>query len=316
VSGEGRAPGWYPDPWGTPEERYFDGVAWARTTRRTGGSDAAPLAPLATPGAYVAASPTAVPGTEPAALTTQPVATPADGPAAVPPGWHPDPWALAALRYWDGNEWTGHVSGAPGVAPVPAAEERNASRWAKVGLACAGPAVGIGAIGMAFWVHWVADHWDALTREGSTTDQSGNSGAAIVIQLSLVVAVVGAVLFLLWFHRSATIAAQRGLRPRRAPGLATASFFIPVLNLWWPYQSTLDLLPARHPARHLVRRWWLLWLGCLVGVVAVCFSATLNAVALAVVTAATVVLAIMAAMTARTVVSEITEAHDQLLAGV
>ena len=196
------------------------------------------------------------------------------------------------------------------------AEERTASRWAKIGLAWAGPAVGAGAIGIAFQVHWVADHWDELTRDGGTTNQSGNSTAAVVIQLAFVVAIVGAVLFLLWFYRSANTAAQTGLRARRAPGLATASFFIPVLNLWWPYQSTLDLLPERHPARALVRRWWLLWIGCLLGVVAVCFSATMSAVAMAIVTAVTVMLALTAAMTARTVVSEITDAHDQLLAGV
>ncbi len=317
MSGGTRAAGWYPDPWGTPEERYFDGIAWARTTRGPGGPDTPP-----DPGVVTEPAPPPVPETVPVvpaervAAAPKPAAT-VDASATAPPGWHPDPWALAALRYWDGRQWTGHVSGAPvGASPTArVAEERTASRWAKVGLACAGPAVGVGAIGMAFWVHWVADHWDELTREGSTTTQSGNSGAAVVIQLALVVAVVGAVLFLLWFYRSATIAAQTGLHPRRPPGLATASFFIPVLNLWWPYQSMLDLLPERHPARHLVRRWWLLWVGCLLGVLAVCFSATMNAVALAVVTAVTVVLALMAAMTARTVVSEITDAHDQLLAG-
>ncbi len=89
-----------------------------------------------------------------------------------------------------------------------------------------------------------------------------------------------------------------------------------MLNLWWPYQSTLDLLPEHHPARNLVRRWWLLWIGCLVGVVAVCFSATVSEVALAVVTGATVMLALLAALTARSVVGEITDAHDHMLAGV
>ena len=317
MSGGSRAPGWYPDPWDTPGERYFDGVAWARTTRPVGGyeSDAAPATPAAAP--YVPATAVPVPD-----ATPTPRPAPAEAPAsAPPPGWHPDPWGVAALRYWDGHEWTGHVSGAPTgpmlQAPtVRVAEERTASRWAKIGLAWAGPALGAGAIALAFWVHWVADHWDELTREGGSTNQSGNSTAAVVIQLAFVVAIVGAVLFLLWFYRSANTAAQTGLRARRAPGLATASFFIPVLNLWWPYQSTLDLLPERHPARALVRRWWLLWIGCLIGVIGVCFSATMSAVAMAIVTAVTVMLALTAAMTARTVVSEITDAHDQLLAGV
>lgn len=25
------------------------------------------------------------------------------------PGWHPDPWGAAPLRYWDGTQWTGHT---------------------------------------------------------------------------------------------------------------------------------------------------------------------------------------------------------------
>lgn len=33
------------------------------------------------------------------------------------PGWYADPWRQAALRYWDGAMWTGHVH--PGVVPPP-----------------------------------------------------------------------------------------------------------------------------------------------------------------------------------------------------
>ena len=37
-------------------------------------------------------------------------------------GWYADPWQLAPLRWWDGVQWTGAVSGpvaAPSDAPVP-----------------------------------------------------------------------------------------------------------------------------------------------------------------------------------------------------
>jgi hypothetical protein len=39
---------------------------------------------------------------------------------APPPGWHPDPFGRAALRYWDGARWTEHVStaGRPAVDPI------------------------------------------------------------------------------------------------------------------------------------------------------------------------------------------------------
>jgi Domain of unknown function (DUF4328)/Protein of unknown function (DUF2510) len=311
VSGETRAPGWYPDPWDTPEERYFDGVAWARTTRRPGGLDTPP-----DPDAPVPPTAAILPPPVASAPATTVAASAGAAPGA-PPGWHPDPWAAATLRYWDGQQWTGHVSGmASSPAPTLAlAEEHTASRWARLGLAWAGPALGVGAISGAFQWRWVSDHWDALTKAGSSVDQRGNSGAAILGQLAAVILVIGTVLFLLWFHRSASVALRSGLQARRTPAWATASFLIPVLNLWWPYQSTLDLLPEQHPARQLVRRWWLLWIGCLIGGVAIVITAFANTIALGVATGATVLVALFAAVTARAVIGEITEAHDQLLAG-
>ena len=51
-------------------------------------------------------------GAQPAAAALAPVATAAVPAAsdAVAAGWHPDPHGHAALRYWDGQQWTEHVS--------------------------------------------------------------------------------------------------------------------------------------------------------------------------------------------------------------
>ena len=70
---------------------------------------------------------------------------------------------------------------------------------------------------------------------------------------------VGA-LFLLWFYRAASTGWVSGLPARRRPMLATLSFVIPVLNLWWPYQAMLDMVPAEDPRRVVIRWWWVLWL--------------------------------------------------------
>jgi hypothetical protein len=43
----------------------------------------------------------------------------ADAPAGPPPGWHPDPEGLQALRWWDGTQWTGHTQPLPEMTPQP-----------------------------------------------------------------------------------------------------------------------------------------------------------------------------------------------------
>jgi hypothetical protein len=312
VSGGTREPGWYPDPWGTGDERWYDGVAWSRSVRHPGGlqtppapSDA-PVTDVAAPDlAPVAPTPSAPPS--PATPTT---------PATAPPGWHPDPWAAASLRYWDGNQWTGHVAGLPGgrSQSLRLDEERTAARWARTGLALAGPALGVTMIGFAFQWRWMADHWEELTRTSNRVEASGNSGAAVMVQLSGVVLLAVTVLFLLWFYRSAVLAAASGLSARRSPLLATLSFIIPVLNIWWPYQSACDLLPEDHPGRAVIRRWWFLWLAFWIGFYAVLGAAFQSVVLLAIVTGVTVLIALFAAVAGRAVVTEVVDAHDALSA--
>ena len=31
------------------------------------------------------------------------------GVAPPPPGWHPDPWRVSQLRWWDGHQWSGYT---------------------------------------------------------------------------------------------------------------------------------------------------------------------------------------------------------------
>jgi DivIVA domain-containing protein len=58
----------------------------------------------------------------------EPVPQPADR-APVPAGWYGDPWLVAPLRWWDGREWTAHVSPPEGdaapAAPSPSVREPN-----------------------------------------------------------------------------------------------------------------------------------------------------------------------------------------------
>lgn len=61
-------------------------------------------------------------------------------------GWYPDPWAQAAQRWWDGTQWTAHVTGPPAQQP-PAqqpttqdASPTSGSTWAVPGSSVEPPA--------------------------------------------------------------------------------------------------------------------------------------------------------------------------------
>jgi hypothetical protein len=71
TTGAGGGPGWYPDPGGAFDHRYWDGTAWTEHVSRAGAAEIAPV---------------------------------------VSPAWHPDPTRRHHWRYWDGYAWTEHVS--------------------------------------------------------------------------------------------------------------------------------------------------------------------------------------------------------------
>ena len=72
--------------------------------------------------------------------------------ATTPAGWYPDPWSVAALRFWDGAEWTGHISTAK---PSRIAESlpswpRSRAAWSAFMLAALS--------GVAIWIPTNATH--------------------------------------------------------------------------------------------------------------------------------------------------------------
>jgi hypothetical protein len=75
-------PGWYVDPSGLHDFRYWDGVAWTEHVSRNGVAGLSPVAP----------TPPALP--------------------RVAPDWFPDPSGRHEWRYWGGDDWTPHVSDA------------------------------------------------------------------------------------------------------------------------------------------------------------------------------------------------------------
>jgi hypothetical protein len=75
-------------------------AGWASAPTASAPASSNPVAPAAQP----VAQPAAAPAAQPAAAQT------AARSAAIPANWYPDPSGRYDLRYWDGSQWTEHVS--------------------------------------------------------------------------------------------------------------------------------------------------------------------------------------------------------------
>ncbi|MBV8950050.1 MAG: DUF4328 domain-containing protein [Actinobacteria bacterium] len=275
-------------------------------------------------------------------------------PAAGEPGWFPDPWGTEKLRWWDGQAWTPHLyppadpgpSAAPGQSRGEAAAgqgvtagggwseaasrsttaggltaesagsgERVAAHWGRIGLLWAGPLQGLYDVGVAIQAGWYADHFDQLAKGHSPKLTGAAASVAPLLTYCSLGVLVAGVLFLVWMYRAAAVARALGLPARRSPGLATVSFLIPVVNLWWPYQSTCDLLPPGHPGRHVVGRWWATWLTSSLLVPAIFVSGYGPVWLRSALAAVAAGAALAAAAAARVVIATVVDAHNALLAG-
>ena len=85
----------------------------------------------------------------------------------------------------------------------------------------------------------------------------------------LVTGVVGIVGLAVWTHRVTANAASFGRATSQSPGWAAASYFIPVLNWWWPYVAVTEAWDASDPdggdsdrkgGRGLLAAWWAFFL--------------------------------------------------------
>ena len=186
-----------------------------------------------------------------------------DAPA---PDWYDDPWNTNGLRWWDGTQWTAHTTApgwSDGAGARPATEvagelERNerVGRWLRVVLAVS-PVV---QLANAFAVSKLQPRFRELlddAQAGRALDPARftDSGWARLSQALSLVSIALLVLRMVWMFRATTTARALGTPTRRTAGLACAGWIIPIVGLWWPYQSMSDVaLPAGVASRRI--GWW------------------------------------------------------------
>jgi Protein of unknown function (DUF2510) len=209
----------------------------------------------------------------PGQLTRTKVATGHDGEVASTPGWYPDPWRIDGLRWWDGYQWTPYLSfPAPNfpsadLGPAHSTEERL-WKWARLALCCFAALIAIEAT--AFVI--AGDGFRQLLHQATVNSQDHLNtappistfilvfGAFAVVWLLSILIIPSYIVLLIWQYNAAKVAKGIGYPGELSPGFGVACWFIPFINLWFPYLALRDCLPPGHPARPTVLRAWLTYL--------------------------------------------------------
>lgn len=251
----------------------------------------------------------------------------------MPPGWYPDPFSAGWLRWWDGASWTTHqapaqtppqaMQVAPPVrygdwAPNPGADLASEQKWtsrARIALVVMAVAGVLNLVVVApllgRYLRHVFDSCQTLA-DGSVSCDGPSSGAQFVWQIASAPLVLPQLVLAVWLFQAAKIARNLGLPARRQPGWAFG-LFVPIVNLWFPYQVARDCLPPDAPARGVVARWWATYLGQALLIVPAILVGIFSVPAVVAVGVVGAVLAVLAARFGWQMVTAIADVHRAAL---
>lgn len=153
----------------------------------------------------------------------------------------------------------------PARGPIPFANEpKTLTRFLKVMLWISLCLAGIGVLVSAILL--------ATGNAGRTHEEGLKAFDIVEVLLALVrllVYIITGVSFLMWIHQANRNARALGAEGMKfTPGWAVGWYFVPILNLWKPYQAMKEIWQAsRNPhlweteqVPSLVGNWWVLWL--------------------------------------------------------
>jgi hypothetical protein len=110
------------------------------------------------------------------------------------------------------------------------------------------------------------------------------------------------------------VARGLGYPARISPGLGVGSWFIPVVNLWFPFWALSDTLPPEHPLRRRGLWAWLAYIGSGVSAVAVVLVAIASTRAALIPMVVSALLAITAIILGAQLIRAVTDDHQSRLA--
>jgi len=201
------------------------------------------------------------------------------------PGWYPDPWGQAPLRWWDGFTWTAHLTSGVQATPqgsgpfTPSKDLRTERQWSRFGR-WAFVLLGIRAIEdslyseprigreLRSWFHGCRAALDA----GGQCTASANFGIWNYNLLFFVPQIV----MIVWLYQVASVARRLNIPARHSPGWAIGGFLVPIVNFWFPYQVARDCFLPQHPGRSTVAMWWGMTLGSIATGITVVLVAALS----------------------------------------
>ncbi len=190
-----------------------------------------------------------------------------------PPGWYPDPAGGQGVRWWDGLRWTASTVADPLAAwnPARAAVERELAfygwgQWAAIGVAASAVLGALLALAYASaWRHYLHGfHQVFVAAENHQAAPNPPTLPARYYLFSFpleVLQIASQVVLLVWQFRAASAARILGYPARHRPGWGIGFWFIPIANLFCPYQAVRDCLPAQDRKASVVMRFWLSLLG-------------------------------------------------------
>jgi len=177
------------------------------------------------------------------------------GEATVAAGWFPDPGVTAALRYWDGAAWTPYIS-VPfnAVSPTAAlARERTMATWVRRAWLAWPVFVVATAFAAIVAVDGLFDH--------AFSERNHRPFRVWALQPVGYLLLGFTALIVIWAYRSAVAGRALGIHARRDPGMVVVGWVVPVIHLWWPYESVADLVPDRTEIQPTLAIWWAAYLG-------------------------------------------------------